>query len=108
MTSTALLGGVWSDQVWPLLEVSMTYGVELRFVPTAMHVVGFQHVTADKREPDEIEAVSNQSLRSTVLRAAAPPPLARPTASQVVAVAQETPVREFTEGSSRVAQTDAF
>ena len=36
--STALLGGVWSDQVDPLFEVLTAYGVELRLVPTAMHV----------------------------------------------------------------------
>ena len=36
VTSTALAGGLWSDQVEPLFEVLMTYGVELRFVPTAM------------------------------------------------------------------------
>ena len=41
VTSTALLGGLWSDQVEPLLDVLTTYGVELRLVPTAMQVVSF-------------------------------------------------------------------
>ena len=37
--STALGGGLWDDHVEPLFDVPTTYGVELRFVPTAIHVV---------------------------------------------------------------------
>ena len=43
--STALDGGLWSDQVEPLFDVPMTYGVELRLVPTAMHVVSLGQLT---------------------------------------------------------------
>jgi hypothetical protein len=106
--STALLGGLWRDQVEPLLEVLTTYGVELRFVPTAIQVVSFVQVIADSREPGGIEAVVDQSLRSTVLRLVAPPPLARPTASQVDAAPHEMPVNKFTDGWSRLVHVDAF
>ena len=55
VTSTALAGGFWSDHVEPLFEVLMTYGVELRFVPTAIHVVSFVQSIADRRDPAGIE-----------------------------------------------------
>jgi len=37
--STTSEGAFWSVHVEPVFEVPITYGVELRFVPTAMQVV---------------------------------------------------------------------
>ncbi len=58
VTSTALDGGVWGDHVAPLLDVADTYGVELRFVPTAMQVVAMGQTTALSCEPDGIDVRS--------------------------------------------------
>ena len=74
MTSTALAGGFWSDHVEPLFEVLMTYGVELRLVPTAMQVVSL--VTGDgvQQCPDRDGDWESTHVRSTVLVSVAPPP----------------------------------
>ena len=37
--STASAGGAWEVQVDPLFNVPMTYGLELRLVPTAMQSI---------------------------------------------------------------------
>jgi hypothetical protein len=110
VTSTALGGGFWRDHVEPLFEVLMTYGVELRFVPTAMQVVSFVQSIADRRDPVGIEDefVGVQLLKLTVYRLAAPPPLATPTASHTNDPAHETPVKTFTDGWSRMVQVDSF
>jgi hypothetical protein len=76
----------------------MTYGMELRLVPTAMHVVSRGHVIADNRDPSGIEDVDVQVAKSSVLRLVVPPPLATPTASHVLAPAHETEDRRFTKG----------
>ena len=61
MTSTALAGGFWSDHVEPLFEVLMTYGVELRFVPTAMQVVSVgQAIASSAVSQNGIESVGVQ------------------------------------------------
>jgi hypothetical protein len=96
--STAFAGGLWSDQVEPLFEVPTTYGVELRLVPTAMHVVSFGHSIADRRVPIGMEVVGVQSVRSTVLRLVEPPPLAIPAATHVVDPAQEILVKVLRDG----------
>ena len=88
----------------------MAYGVELRFVPTAMQVVSFVQSIADRRDPVGIEDefVGVQLSKSTVLRLAAPPPLAMPTASHTNDPAHETPVKASTDAWSRTVQVDSF
>ncbi len=78
VTSTALLGGLWSDQVEPLLDVLTTYGVELRLVPTPMQVVSLVQITARSCLPLGIELATIHAVTppSVVLRSL-PPPLAR-------------------------------
>ena len=67
--STALRGGFWSDQVEPLFEVLMTYGVELRFVPTAMQVVSFGQAIELSCVPEGYRGWSGvQVVKSSVLR----------------------------------------
>jgi hypothetical protein len=108
VTSTALAGGSWSDQLDPLFDVVMTYGVELRLVPTAMQVVSFVQAMPDRRDPVGIEDgfVGVQSLKSTVFRLVAPPPSAMPTASHTNDPAHDTPVNTFTDGWSRSVQEE--
>jgi hypothetical protein len=84
--STALLGGLWRDQVELLLEVLTTYGIELRFVPTAIQVVSFEQAIETSCDPEGIEVVDCQVEKFVVLIAVAPPPEATPTATHVVAV----------------------
>ena len=81
-----------------MLDVPMTYGVESRSVPTAMHVVSRGHVIADNRDPSGIEDVDVQVAKSSVLKLVVPPPLATPTASQVSAPAHDTEDKRFTKG----------
>jgi hypothetical protein len=91
--STPLLGGLWSDQVEPLLEVLTAYGVELRLVPTAMQVVSLVQAMDPSCDPAGIDVVGCQVEKFVVLREVAPPPEATPTATQVVEVEQDTDSR---------------
>ena len=56
MTSTALAGGFCVDHVEPLFEVLMTYGVELRFVPTAIQEVSFGQSMEFSSVPNGMES----------------------------------------------------
>jgi hypothetical protein len=79
-------------------------------VPTAIQVVSFGHVIAERRVPEGIEDefVGVQLLKFTVLRLVPPPPLAMPTTSHTNDPAHETDVNTFTDGWSRTVQVDPF
>jgi len=80
--STALGGGLWSDQVVPLFDVPTTYGVELRLVPTPIHVVEDPQATSLSCLPEGTEA-EGQVVPPFVVKTAVPPPfVATPTAVQ--------------------------
>lgn len=80
----------------------MTYGSEVRLVPTAMQVVSRGQSMAVSWEPVGIELGSFQLEKLLVLSDVDPPPGATPTATQVVDVAQETDDRRPTVGCGRV------
>jgi hypothetical protein len=104
VTSTALKGGDWAVQLAPLLDVSSTYGAESRFVPVAMHCAPFGQSTDSKLAPVGIELVGTHVVKSVVLNDVALPNDWMPTATQVVAVEQETEVRATTLGVLRIVQ----
>jgi hypothetical protein len=106
--STALAGGVWSDQVDPLVEVPITYGVELRLVPTAIQVATLGQSTELTRVPCGIDEGGVHVDRSTVLADVGPPPSAMPVATQFVEVAQDTAFSELTGGSFSIDQSVPF
>jgi len=91
--STAFAGGLWRDQVEPLLDVPTTYGVELRFVPTAIQVVSIGQAMEFNCDPRGIELVGCQSVKSVVVSEVAPPPEATPVATQVVDIEHATDSR---------------
>jgi hypothetical protein len=91
--STALLGGVCSDQVDPLLEVVTAYGVELWLVPTAMHVVSLVQAMELSWAPTGIDEVGCQVEKFVVVSDVAAPPEATPTATQFVEVAHDNDSR---------------
>jgi hypothetical protein len=99
VTSTALAGGLWSDHVEPLFEVVMTYGVELRLVPTAMQVVSLVQSMEFGCVPNGIEVVICQAEKSVVVSEVAPPPEAIPMATQFVDVAQARESRALIDGT---------
>jgi hypothetical protein len=80
------------------LDVSITYGVEVKLVPTAIHVVSRGQAIADNRDPNGIDDVDVQVVKSSVLSVVAPPPLATPMASHVFGPAHEIPDKRFTGG----------
>jgi hypothetical protein len=102
--STAFAGGLWSDQVEPLFDVLMTYGVELRFVPTAMQVVGFGQAMDPSCDPKGIEDVCCQVEKLVVVKEVAPPPEATPTATQAVDTEHAKDLRKLTDGWPIVVQ----
>ncbi len=73
-------------------------GMELRLVPTAIHVVGLGHDTLESKEPEGGDEVGFQAVKSFVLMDVAPPVLATPTATQVEALPQETADMKFIVG----------
>jgi hypothetical protein len=81
-----------------LFEVLMTYGVELRFVPTATQVVSFGHAMEPSCDPKGIEDVGCQVEKFVVVNDVAPPPEATPTATQVVDTEHDRDSRKLTEG----------
>ena len=86
------------------MDVPMTYGVESRSVPTAMHVVSRGQAIALSWVPLGIVVGAVQSWRSTVLSVVPPPPSAIPDTTHVVVFAHDMAVSEFTEASTIVAQ----
>ena len=80
------------------MDVPMTYGVALRFVPVAMHVVSTGQATESNRTPDGMELGGDQVLRFTVLSEVPPPPCATPAATHVETAAHETDVSDNTDG----------
>jgi len=106
--STAFAGGLWSDHVDPLFDVLMAYGVELRFVPTAMQVVSLGQTMEFGCVPNGMETRGVQVVRSTVLRDVAPPPSPMPATTHVVGDAHEMDVSDVTEGESNLAHVFPF
>ena len=98
VTSTALDGGVWVDHVAPLSDVANTYGVELRFVPTAMQDATRGQTTALSCLPAGSASTPHEPPPSDVVSAVPPPPVAIPTAVQFVPVEQDTPDSDVTKG----------
>lgn len=101
--STPLEGtSVWLVQVDPLLSVPTTYGAESKLVPRATQFVIFGQKTPFSWVPKGIEVCAVQDVRFTVLTEAPPPAAPLPTATQVVDPADETAVRDDTEGEANV------
>jgi hypothetical protein len=97
--STALEGGVWSDQSSPLSEVVTTYGLELRLVPTAMQDVVVRGQTiAFSCFPLGSDAAPHEPPPLDVMSAAAPPFVAIPSAMQSRLDKQEILESDVTNG----------
>jgi len=96
--SMAFDGVAWDDQVEPLFEVPITYAAELRFVPTAIHVVSIGQAIEFSCVPVGMRVGAVQVDKSTVRRDVPPPPSAIPEATQFVALAQEMEVSDDTAG----------
>ena len=67
----------------PLFDVAMTYGVELRLVPTPKHPVGDPQETSLSCFPVGTEVEGQVVPPFVVMTAVAPPPVAIPTAVQL-------------------------
>ena len=98
VTSTALEGAGCAVQLAPLFDVPIMKGVELKFVPVAMHCAPLGQSMASKLAPVGIELVGAQSVKSVVLNDVAFPAVLMPTATHVVVVAQKTEVKALTVG----------
>jgi hypothetical protein len=85
-----------------LFEVPTAYGVELKFVPTPIHVVSFGQAMEPSCKPEGIDVVVAQLEKLVVASEVAPPPEATPTATHVVDVEQDKELRISTVGWSRV------
>jgi hypothetical protein len=96
--SMAFDGGFCSDQVEPLLDVPTTYGVELRLVPTATHVVSTGHEIPLRRPPEGMDTRGTQVEKLTVSKDVGVPLSASAVATHVDVTAQFTDVNEETEG----------
>jgi hypothetical protein len=97
----ALEGGDCADQVAPLLDVPSANGVELRFVPTAMHCVPFGQLTAAKVAPIGMELVETQVVKLVVLSVVAFPADLMPVATHVVPIEHDSDVRALRPGEVR-------
>ena len=76
----------------------MTYGVEVRLVPTATQVVSLGHAMAVSSEPVGMEVGAPHVEKLTVLSEVDLPPDATPTATHVVDVEQDSDERRLTLG----------
>ncbi len=97
--STESGGGLCDVHVVPPLVVPTAYGVELRFVPTAMQVFAAGQTTLLSCIPCGIEEVGLQLLPPfEVLREVAPPVVAIPVAVQADPEKQKTPDSDANTG----------